>query len=247
MADANAPVTVQIGSGETVSLTPGQDYQLRHKIPGLQRKDRYSRLGFVGQEHGELLFSARGPDRATSGRYGGTQHFNAEWILAVKPVAADHAARYMNESAPLVPRPQRGVPLLPPGQPRRRQPHAERLPQHLADDGSWCPGSGQTAAKGRCPVLLCSARLPLDGTPRTDPAKVLEAAIGYGVRAMLKSGPDLLPPCGVPLDPEPERLVITRVEAGGGPFTTVITAVYPGGAERHVWVTVELPEGEVSR
>jgi hypothetical protein len=241
MPDASPPVTVRIASGQAVSLTPDQDYQVRYRVPGVQRKDRYTRMGFAGagrpwpggQSGAELVFSARGPDRTHSGQYGATQTLRAEWILDVRQVANDPAKRYVGDY------------FAPPRGCEAEAKPPRLLPQHLADDGAWCTGSGrppltETGQGVLCSGPGCTARLatlgPNSNTSRLHPDGVLEAALAYGVRALLKSGPNLLPRCGVPLDPEPESITVAPA---GDPYSTVVTVTYPGGDTHRVWVTVE--------
>ncbi len=89
----------------------GSDYEIIYMIPGAHRKPRVARLGYMGErDGGGLQFDARGPDRSTSGRYGGTQELRREHILAATAVVRDKAKRYMNRmyNGAMGPRPGRG-------------------------------------------------------------------------------------------------------------------------------------------
>jgi hypothetical protein len=93
--------TVHNPGGQPVELVPGRDYEVRYRIDGMHRRDRIARMGFMDRaSNGELLFTARGPDRSTSDQYAGTQHFRPAWILAAREVETDHAKRYVERRAP---------------------------------------------------------------------------------------------------------------------------------------------------
>lgn len=93
-ADAET-ITVRNEAGQ-FEFTVGKEYQIQTLITGLERKPRYSRMGFIGSVKGspELQFSARGPDRTHNHPYGGTQTVSAHTILASREVETDHAKRY---------------------------------------------------------------------------------------------------------------------------------------------------------
>jgi hypothetical protein len=139
-------------------------------------------------------------------------------------------------------RPVRGTPLARPG---RSAAPGYRLPQHLDDAGGWCHGSGQaTVNGGQCPQVGCRARRSSlrPGSKRTDPGRVLEAAVAAGVYAQLRTCGPVFPPSAVPLDPEPDSLIVLPA----GPLRTLITVTYPSGQTAHLWVSVELA-GPVTR
>ena len=89
-------ITIQNDAGRFEFVT-GREYQIQTMIPGLERRPRYSRMGFLGHERGTtgaLQFSARGPDRTHDHPYGGTQTVSPASILASREVETDHAKRY---------------------------------------------------------------------------------------------------------------------------------------------------------
>jgi hypothetical protein len=131
-------------------------------------------------------------------------------------------------------RPVRGTPLLRPG---HSAGPGYRLPPHLDDAGSWCHGSGQTTVNGgQCGAVGCRATRSSLARPgkRTDPGRVLEAAVAASVYQLLRHSAVL--PTGVPLDPEPQSLIVLPA----GPLRTLITVTYPNGQTAHLWVSVEL-------
>lgn len=83
------------GYAKQYTLVVGSDYEIVTRVTGVERYDRISRMGFTGQSHaGDLVFSARGPDRTHSNQYGGTQTIRPEHVKAVHKVESDHAKRY---------------------------------------------------------------------------------------------------------------------------------------------------------
>lgn len=74
----------------------GKDYEITYLIPGIHRKPRSSRMGFLGTDRhsGRLLFDARGPDRSTGGEFAGTQTLDQRWIISVAEVPRDLSKRY---------------------------------------------------------------------------------------------------------------------------------------------------------
>jgi hypothetical protein len=81
---------------------PGREYRVKTMIPGVERVPRYSRMHFAGLQYPDsprtsaLTFSARGPDRTHSGRYGGTQNVPMSAILEMTEVERDVARRYVS-------------------------------------------------------------------------------------------------------------------------------------------------------
>jgi hypothetical protein len=77
-------------------FTEGCDYEIVYLIPGVHRKPRIARMGYLGTDAtGHLIFDARGPDRRTGGQYAGTQQMTRSWMLAAKGVVErDRAKRY---------------------------------------------------------------------------------------------------------------------------------------------------------
>jgi hypothetical protein len=82
-----------------VVLTPGCEYIVRHRIPGVQTADRESRLGFVRVDRGALIFTARGPHGRCDAEYGGDQAMEPGWIVSAELVARNEAARYVGRPA----------------------------------------------------------------------------------------------------------------------------------------------------
>jgi hypothetical protein len=84
-----------------MTFVQGREYIVRHRIDGVQRFDRESRMGFAGRDQaGLLIFSARGPGGTTDAQYGGTQTFEARWIISIEQVERNDAARYVGRRAP---------------------------------------------------------------------------------------------------------------------------------------------------
>lgn len=81
------------------TFVEGREYALETQIPGVERKPRYHRMGFLGVRPGPgpkyLQFSGRGPDRTHDGQYGGTQEIHERSILDALEVPHDEAARYV--------------------------------------------------------------------------------------------------------------------------------------------------------
>lgn len=123
------------------------------------------------------------------------------------------------------------------GGPLRRGPGSggPRLPQHLADDGSWCPGSGDPPKPGgECTGCAARRSSLRPGGKRTDPDAVAEAAVAYAVKLLLGRGLPL-PSCAVPLRPEPDAAAVEDDD----PFITIVVLGYPDGTEHRIWITVE--------
>ena len=72
----------------------GKDYEIEWQIPGVHRKPRYSRMGFVSASGSRILFDARGPNRSTDGQYGGTAEIDRNWMKSIKEVNRNLELRY---------------------------------------------------------------------------------------------------------------------------------------------------------
>jgi len=87
-----------------VALMPGHDYELITFIPGIDRKlASLWRLGYVGKSGpgaDRLVFSGRGPDRATRDQYCGTQDIEPFHIVDLREVPRDDAARHRPAKVP---------------------------------------------------------------------------------------------------------------------------------------------------
>jgi len=79
----------------------GCDYELRYRIPGVHKADRVARMGFLGRSHvtENLIFDARGPQRSTSGQFGGTQELSHEHIISAEEVPRVLSARHTERTA----------------------------------------------------------------------------------------------------------------------------------------------------
>ena len=90
--DDRDPVTVLFtnldGASDSAQLGPGQEYVIRHTIPG-GRAHRQSRMGFVGRGGGMLLFDARPA--------AGTTQLRDDQIRKVAEVGRDTAKRYVSK------------------------------------------------------------------------------------------------------------------------------------------------------
>jgi len=93
--------------GRSFRLVEGREYKIVTMIPGVERKPRYSRMHFMGQQYpgrtgpgSTLQFSGRGPDRTHSGKYCGTAGVPVRSILEVEEVERNVAARYAFQRQP---------------------------------------------------------------------------------------------------------------------------------------------------
>jgi hypothetical protein len=77
------------------ALTPGREYIVTHRIPDVQTHARQSRLGFLREDRGALIFTARGPGGRIDSEYGGDQAMEPGWVVAVELVARNESARYV--------------------------------------------------------------------------------------------------------------------------------------------------------
>ncbi|SRR6266702_1813268 len=93
-------VTFCTQSGREAALLTDHEYEIVYRIEGVHRYDRKARMGFIGTNtSGQLLFSARGPDRSTKDQYAGTQTYESRWIKSVRQVARDPEKRYVERRA----------------------------------------------------------------------------------------------------------------------------------------------------
>lgn len=81
-------------------LIPGHEYVITTKT-SMQRYPREWRMGFLGEYHGGLQFSARGPDRSHSDQYGGTQTFDRKLIISAQEVDRDDSKRHIGTTVRL--------------------------------------------------------------------------------------------------------------------------------------------------
>jgi hypothetical protein len=78
----------------SLSFEHGKDYEITWQIPGVHRKPRMSRMGFVSADKSRLSFDGRGPGRNTDLPYGGTGEIDRRWIINVTEVPRDLSKRY---------------------------------------------------------------------------------------------------------------------------------------------------------
>jgi hypothetical protein len=83
----------------TEALVIGREYIVTHMIPDVQTRPRESRLGFLREDRGALIFTARGPRGRCDAEYGGDQAFEPAWIIGLQPVVRNEEARYVGRPA----------------------------------------------------------------------------------------------------------------------------------------------------
>jgi hypothetical protein len=83
----------------TVSEVPfhfqnGHDYLIEWQIPGVHKKPRTSRVGFVAANGSRISVDARGPNRSMAKPYGGTAEIDRRWMINIIEVSRDLSKRY---------------------------------------------------------------------------------------------------------------------------------------------------------
>jgi hypothetical protein len=72
----------------------GHDYEIEWRIPGIHKKPRFSRVGFISANGSRISFDGRGPGRSNAKPYGGTAEIDRNWMISIREVTRDLSKRY---------------------------------------------------------------------------------------------------------------------------------------------------------
>jgi hypothetical protein len=71
------------------------DYEIKWITDdGTQNIPRISRMGYISECNGVILFDARGPDRRIDGEFAGTKALDRRWLMDIKEVPRTLDLRY---------------------------------------------------------------------------------------------------------------------------------------------------------